>query len=73
MSRNLPHILPGLPPQFEAEFATHQTTYEFYHEVQIRAEHQRYCQWYYATATQNRRDLEKMRGEVNIFQWFRRR
>jgi hypothetical protein len=73
MSRNLPHILPSIPPQVEEAFATHKTTYEFYHEVQVRNEFKRHCNWYRTTADQNRRDLEKMRGEINIFEWFRRR
>ncbi|HLO84890.1 MAG TPA: hypothetical protein VK203_07745 [Nostocaceae cyanobacterium] len=73
MSQHLPHILPSIPPGVDETFATQQTTYEFYYEVQTRTEFQRHCQWYQTTAAQNRRDLEKMRGEFNIFQFFRRR
>jgi hypothetical protein len=73
MSRNLPFIILSHQLQFEQVFAVYQTTHQFYQEVQTRSEFQSYCQWYKTTAAQNRRDLEKMRGELNIAQWFRRR
>jgi hypothetical protein len=74
MSKNLPYIILASPqPQIEEAFAVQQTTHQFYHEVQTRVEFQRHCEWYYATAERNRQDLQKMRGELNIFQWFRRR
>jgi hypothetical protein len=72
MSKNLPYIMPSPQPQVEEAFATYQTTHQFYHEVQSRSEFQRYCEWYYTTAEQNRQELKRMRGELNIFQWFRR-
>jgi hypothetical protein len=56
----------------EEAFAAHQTTHQFYHEVQTRSEFRRYCAWYYMTAEENRQELNKMRGELNILQWFRR-
>ena len=61
-------------PQSEVEegFSNYQTTHEFYQEVQTRSEFEDYCQWYDTTAAEHRQDLEKMRGELNIFQWFRR-
>ncbi|MBD2665463.1 hypothetical protein B6N60_04399 [Richelia sinica FACHB-800] len=73
MTKNLPYILPSSQPPVEEAFATYQTTKQFYHEVETRSEFQRYCQWYHSTAAQNRRDLDKMRGELNIMGWFRRR
>ncbi|MBD2683204.1 MULTISPECIES: hypothetical protein [Nostoc] len=73
MSKNLPYIIPSPPPQIDEAFAAYQTTHQFYHEIQTRAEFRRYCEWYYSTAERNRQDLQKMRGELNIFQWFRRR
>jgi hypothetical protein len=73
MSKNLPYIIPSAQPQAEESFGAYQTTHQFYQEVQTRSEFQRYCEWYYTTAESNRKDLEKMRGELNIFQWFRRR
>jgi hypothetical protein len=73
MSKNLPYILPFPQPQIEETFAAHQTTHQFYQEVQTRSEFRRYCEWYYTTAERNRQDLERMRGELNIFQWFRKR
>jgi hypothetical protein len=72
MSQHLPHILPALPPTVEEGFEVYQTTKQFYHEVQSRLEFERYCEWYAVTAEQNRQDLQKMRGEVNILRWFRR-
>ncbi|MBD0263490.1 MAG: hypothetical protein ICV78_12425, partial [Tolypothrix sp. Co-bin9] len=50
-----------------------QTTHQFYHEVRARSEFKRHCEWYNITAERNRQDLEKMRGELNIFTLFRRR
>jgi hypothetical protein len=73
MSQNLLYILPVPQPEVEQAFATYQTTHQFYSEVQTRAEFRQHCAWYNTTAAQNRQDLEKMRGELNIFQWFRRR
>lgn len=73
MSKNLPYIIPSPQPQIEEGFAAYQTTHQFYHEVQTRTEFRRHCEWYYSTAERNRQDLQKMRGELNIFQWFRRR
>lgn len=73
MSNDLPHILPALPPQAEDVLEAAQVTREYYAEVRTRNEFKQYCQWYYATAAQNRQDLHKMRGEFNIFAWFRRR
>jgi hypothetical protein len=73
MSRNLPHIIPSPQPQAEETFAVYQTTHQFYQEVQARSEFKEYCEWYYMTAENHRQELEKMRGELNIFRWFRRR
>jgi hypothetical protein len=73
MSKDLPLIIPAPQPEVEETFASHHTTHQFYHEVRVRAEFQQYCDWYYTTAKQNRQDLEKMRGELNIMQWFCRR
>ncbi|MBW4615393.1 MAG: hypothetical protein KME21_19370 [Desmonostoc vinosum HA7617-LM4] len=73
MSQNLHYILPFLRPEVEETFAAYQTTHQFYQEVQTRSEHQRYCEWYNETAERNRQDLKKMRGELNIMRWFRRR
>jgi hypothetical protein len=73
MSKDLPYIIPSTPPETEETFASYETTHQFYEEVQTRSEFQLYCEWYYKTAEQNRQDLKKMRGELNILQWFRRR
>lgn len=73
MSQELRRIIPSGESQVEEIIAVNQTTYEFYREVEVRSEFKTYCEWYYATAKSNREELEKMRGELNIFQWFRRR
>ncbi len=70
MSKYFPHIIPASLPEVEETFASYQTTHQFYHEVQVRAEFKQYCEWYYTTAEQNRQELERMRGELNIMQWF---
>ncbi len=73
MSQDLQHIIPAPQPEVEETFASYQTTYQFYQEVETRSEFQRYCEWYHMTAEQNRQELERMRGELNIMQWFCRR
>jgi hypothetical protein len=72
MSKEISQIVPSSQP-VEEIFAVQQVTKNFYYEVQARDEFKRYCEWYYITAQQNRQELEKMRGELNIFAWFRRR
>ena len=54
-------------------FEVYRSTHQFYQEVQSRESHDRYRAWYASVAEQNRRDLERMRGDVNIFGWFRRK
>lgn len=70
MSKDLPYIVPSPQPQAEEVFAVHQTSQEFYQEVQIRLQFKQHCEWYHKMAAQNRRDLAKMRGEINIISWF---
>ncbi len=48
----------------------HQLTREFHQEVEYREEFAQYCHWYYQTANSHRQELEKMRGDINIFGWF---
>ncbi|MGG6266936.1 hypothetical protein ACQ4M3_31035 [Leptolyngbya sp. AN03gr2] len=64
-----------LPPvQVEPElFEIYRSTHQFYQEVHSREAHDRYCEWYAEISEQNRRELEKMRGDINVFSWFRRR
>jgi hypothetical protein len=73
MSKNLPYIIPSPQPEVEETFAAYQATHQFYQEVNTRSEFQRYCEWYYITAERHRQELKRMRGELNILQWFRRR
>ena len=72
-SQEVTHIVPLQQPEVEENLAAYQATREFYSEVEDRLEFQRYCEWYQITAENHRQELEKMRGELNIFQWFRRR
>ena len=71
--QELTHIVPLQQPEVEGNLAAYQATREFYSEVESRLEFQRHCEWYQITAENHRQELEKMRGELNIFQWFRRR
>ena len=73
MSKELPHIFPSPQPEVEEIFAVHQIAREFYYEVNTRSDFKKHCGWYYLTAAQNRQDLAKMRGELNIMAWFCRR
>lgn len=65
-------ILPAFQPEIEI-LEAHQVAREFYREVEYREDFASYCQWYYETAKSNRRELQKMRGDINIFGWFLRR
>lgn len=66
-------IVPTPPQQpIQEILQAHQVTREFYREVRYREDFDRYCDWYYQTAAANRRDLAKMRGDINIFGWFLR-
>jgi hypothetical protein len=60
--------------RIEAEILElYRTTREFYDEAEYREELDRYSAWYYSIAQENSRELEKMRGDVNLFGWFCRR
>ncbi|MBW4594486.1 MAG: hypothetical protein KME46_16640 [Brasilonema angustatum HA4187-MV1] len=72
MSQELSHIIPSPQSEVEDTFSAYQTTHQFYTEVKTRSEFKQYCENYYMTAERNRQDLEKMRGELNIMQWFRK-
>ncbi|ARV58609.1 hypothetical protein BZZ01_08135 [Nostocales cyanobacterium HT-58-2] len=73
MSQELPRIIPAPQPEVEDTFATYQTTHQFYQEVQVRSDFQQHCEWYNTTAERHRQELKRMRGELNIMQWFRKR
>jgi len=62
-------IVPAPPPAVDI-FATYQLASEFHREIQYRQEYQRYCEWYQLTAERHRQELQKMRGELNLFGWF---
>ncbi len=69
--KELRHIIPAPPPAAEI-FATYQLAYEFRREAEHREALQQYSDWYYITAQRHRQELEKMRGDINIFGWFNR-
>ncbi|MDY6896762.1 MAG: hypothetical protein SWZ49_01610 [Cyanobacteriota bacterium] len=72
MSQELQRIVPSDTSQIEETIAVNETSRQFYRELEVRSEFNSYCEWYYDTVKTNREELEKMRGELNIFQWFRR-
>ncbi len=45
-------------------------SYEFYREVKYREELEAYCQWYRTIAEENRRELQRMQGDINLLGWF---
>jgi hypothetical protein len=71
MSNGIPQIVPVSQGEVQEAFASAKVTRDFYEEVQVRSDFQRYCGWYRSVAEQNRQDLEKMRGEINFFRFFR--
>ena len=62
-------IVPAPQPDIEI-LETHQISREFYREVEQREEFNEYFRWYYETAQKNQQELQKMRGDINIFGWF---
>lgn len=64
-------FIPSLQPAAQT-LETHQLSYDFTFEVRRREEHERYCQWYYRVAEQHRRELEQMKGDIDILSWVRR-
>lgn len=50
----------------------YQVTAKFYQEVKYREEFEQHCQWYAETAERHQQELQKMRGDLNIFGWFLR-
>lgn len=50
-----------------------QAAQDFRLEVEHRVRLEAYYRWYDQTAAENRRDLEQMRSEGNLFTWFSRR
>lgn len=65
-------IIPTPTPEILELFQAHALSLEFHREVKHRQELQAYGQWYRETAKQNRRELQRMRGDINIFGWFNR-
>jgi len=61
-----------IPPVQLDLLKTHQLSQEFYLEVQYRQAFEGYCHWYRQTAEGHRKELLKMRQDLNILGWFRR-
>ena len=60
----------GLSQPTVEVFELQQIAQDFHREVQYRQEFEQYCQWYYQTAERHRQELEAMRGNINLFNWF---
>jgi hypothetical protein len=74
MTSRFSWLIPNPAPQPAPEVLEAQVlTREFYREVEHREEFDRYCQWYRDTATKHQQELQKMRGDINLFGWFCRR
>jgi len=63
-------IIPEVNLPATETFQLYQTTQDFYQEVTYREEFKNYCQWYYMIAEQHQQELQKMRGDLNIFGFF---
>ncbi len=70
MQPELRGIFPEANSTVTEIFQVDQTTQEFYQEVKYREDFNNYCQWYYAIAEQHQKELQKMRGDINIFGFF---
>ncbi|HBB35268.1 MAG TPA: hypothetical protein DDZ80_24115 [Cyanobacteria bacterium UBA8803] len=68
MPQEFRHIIPTAPGA--DIFAIYQLTHEFYRETQDRQEFERYCEWYRLTAKCHQQELQKMKGDINLFGWF---
>ena len=65
-------FVPVAHPEVEV-LELYRTTHQFYEEAHHREEQERYCEWYEAIALQHQQELEKMRGDINLFRWFCRK
>ncbi|MDX2097149.1 MAG: hypothetical protein SFW36_05180 [Leptolyngbyaceae cyanobacterium bins.59] len=63
-------LIPNPQPQELEILQAYIVTHDFYREVKEREAFRQYCQWYRETADRHRQELEKMRGDVNVFGWF---
>ncbi|PSB20827.1 hypothetical protein C7B65_05305 [Phormidesmis priestleyi ULC007] len=63
---------PSAPSEDEI-FEVYYATRQFYQETQYREDLDRASVWYHTLAAQNRRELEKMRGDINLLGWFCRK
>ncbi|NJK52805.1 MAG: hypothetical protein HC936_08160 [Leptolyngbyaceae cyanobacterium SU_3_3] len=63
---------PSAQPEAEI-LEVYRTTDQFYQEANYREAHDRHCEWYRSCALQHQQELQKMRGDINLFKWFCRR
>lgn len=59
-----------IPQDVAESLEAARVTREFYYELEYRQALETYCQWYYETAERHRQELDKMRGDINLFRWF---
>lgn len=64
------HIVPLPQVQAEELLIAHQVTFEFFEEVRFREAFEQHCQWYQQVSAQHRRELARMRHDINLFAWF---
>lgn len=72
MPLELRSIFPEPNPPTTEIFQVYQTTQEFHQEVQNRENFQQHCQWYYAIADKNQKELQTMQSDINILGFFLR-
>jgi hypothetical protein len=69
----VPKELRQIIPPAQLDFLrTHQLSQEFYREVQYRQALEVHYRWYHQTAESHRKELQKMRRDINVLGWFRR-
>jgi uncharacterized protein (DUF4415 family) len=59
-------------PDAKIRDANHLTR-EFREEVSYRQSFEQYCNWYAASAEQNRQEHQKLQSDFNVLGWFYRR
>lgn len=60
---------PAIEPEI---FEVYRVTKAFYREAEYREDLEQTYLWYQETAKRHRRELDSMRGDVNLFRFFRR-
>jgi hypothetical protein len=68
----LPETRYFIPPPSSEEFAIFRFSQAFYHEVAYRQAHEQHCRWYAETVARNRAEFKALKGDINLYRWFRR-